>query len=296
MNWNDLRYFLALARTGSVRGAGSALGVSHSTVARRIDALETELGVKLFDRHRDGFALTSAGLDILPAAEKLGQDADDIERGLLGRDAKLEGTVSLTCCDGYVSSMVLQGLVPFFDAHPDITLAITIDARPFDLSKREADLAIRVLGRGAEPPPFLIAQLLGPLVLANYVADAHASQLDPERSGAAPRWLGTDAERVQASLVAGGSYPDLPVWGSFTSLELIVQAAVAGLGIVMLPTYVGDRVPELRRLAQADLRHVGDLWLLCHPDLRANARVRAARGAIREVFRGHAGLFRGGLG
>jgi DNA-binding transcriptional LysR family regulator len=94
-------------------------------------------------------------------------------------------------------------------------------------------------------------------------------------------------------MIASSSCPEVPAWGSFASLDLLAQAALEGLGLVMLPTYVGDRTPGLRRLARADLRHVADFWLLSHPDLRENARIRTVRSAVLEALTGQRALFRG---
>jgi DNA-binding transcriptional LysR family regulator len=132
-------------------------------------------------------------------------------------------------------------------------------------------------------------------VLASYVATAHAGQLDPERGGRHPRWLGSDRPRMTESLAASSSYPELPVWGSFDSMEVIIQAARAGLGLVMLPTYVGDPDPELERMTKPDVRHMADFWLLSHRDLRDNARLRAAREHIVAALTERAALFRGDL-
>lgn len=277
VDWDDVRHFLALARLGSVRAAGAALGVSHSTVARRVEALEGRLAARLFDRSRDGYVLTDAGREMLPAAERVEEEMAALERGLVGRDERLAGPVNVTCCDGFVAELVLGDLRPFLDAHPEIELTFTTDTRPFDLSKREADLAIRILAREAQPPAHLIGRRVAPLVIASYVSEAHADRLDPDRPGTAPRWLAGTDWAIQDMLVHRASYPRFPIWGRFSSLELIAQAAVEGLGLAMLPTYAGDRVPGLRRLAKPDLRHLADLWLLCHPDLRDNARVRAMR-------------------
>lgn len=293
MQWDDVRHLLALARTGSVRGAGASLGVSHSTVARRIEALESELGTRLFDRGPSGYTLTVAGREMLPTAERVEQDMARLERGAVGRDSRLAGTVEITCCDAWVSDLLVRGFVPFCAAHPDIQLGMTTDSRPFDLSRREADVAVRILARGSTPPDHLIGTRLGPLVVCNYVATAHARRLDPAHAGAAPRWLSSDAGKVEQHLIGGSSYPDPPIWGAFRSLDLMVQAARAGLGLVMLPTYVGDAEPALRRLAQPDLRHVADLWLLSHPDLRTNARCKAARARIAAIFDDAQPLLRG---
>jgi DNA-binding transcriptional LysR family regulator len=97
-------------------------------------------------------------------------------------------------------------------------------------------------------------------------------------------------------LIASSSYPQVPVWGAFDSMEVMIQAAHAGLGSVMLPTYVGDPDPELQRLAKPDVRHMANFWLLSHRDLRDNARLRTAREHITAGLMARAALFRGDLG
>jgi len=293
MDWNDVRYFLALARLGSIRAAGSSLGVSHSTVVRRVEALEEQLEVRLFDRSREGYALTSAGQQMVPGAERVEDEMSALERGLLGQDGRLEGTVCLTSCDNYVSGILMKELRYFCEEFPDIELSFNTDSRPFDLAKREADIAIRALGREASLPEFLIGQRLAPITVANYVAREHAARLDPDAPGTQARWIAFERSKLMDSMVAGTSYPGLPSWGAFNSLELMVQATREGLGLVMLPTYVGDTESDLVRMPQPDLRHVADLWLLCHPDLRDNARFRATRKRIVNAFKKRTALFRG---
>ena len=291
MDWDDVRHFLALARTGSVRAAGASLGVSHSTVARRVEGLETRLRARLFDRHRDGYILTDAGREMLPGAERVERELAQIERGLAGGDARMHGTVSLTCCDAWVSSMLLPALADLCDAHPGLEVSIANDSRPFDLSKREADIALRVLGVDASPPEHLIGRSLAPVTVCSYVAVDHADRLAPGTDAA--RWLAFDDRKISAHMVGGSSHPDVPLWGAFSSLETISQAAHAGLGWAMMPTYVGDVDPALQRLDAPDLRHVADLWLLYHPDLRDNARVRAARECAAQAILDHTARFEG---
>ncbi|MEM7437027.1 MAG: LysR family transcriptional regulator, partial [Myxococcota bacterium] len=103
VDWNDVRYYLALARLGSVRAAGAKLGVSHSTVARRVEALEARLAARLFDRNRDGYTLTDAGRRMLSRAERVEKEMLALERDLVGQDERLAGPVCITCCDEYVS-------------------------------------------------------------------------------------------------------------------------------------------------------------------------------------------------
>lgn len=293
MDWDDVRYFLALARGGSVRAAGAALGVSHSTVARRVEALETQLGARLFDRHRDGYLLTEAGAEMLPGAERVEREMISLERTLVGKDTRLEGAVRLTCTDAFVAAFLVRDLARLCARHPELELELDADARNLDLSKREADLALRACAADATPPEHLVGRKLVPIVVASYVAGEHEARLDPAREGSAPRWLGSNRPRIAESLVASSSYADVPLWGVFASMSVMVEAAREGLGLVILPTYVGDPDPALRRLAPADLRHVGDFWLLGHPDLRGNTRVQAARECVTEALRRRAPLFRG---
>jgi DNA-binding transcriptional LysR family regulator len=278
MDWDDLRFFLALARSGSIRGAGAELGVSHTTVARRVDGLEEKLGARLFDRHRDGFVLTEAGHRLVPTAVRVEDEVAAAARDLAGRDARLAGPVRVTCGDEVLAGLLFDALAEWCQAHPEVDLQLVVDGRPFNLAKGEADVAVRVLARGASPPEYLVGQRVAPLVVASYGAR------EPALSLACPRWLGFPDARALGELVRGSSYPDLPVWGSFSTLSLMVRAAARGLGWAMLPTYVGDAEPALVRLPTPDLRHVADLWLLHHPDLKANARVQAARSALKACF------------
>lgn len=293
MDWNDLRHFLALARTGSVRAAGAALGVSHSTVLRRVEALEEQLGARLFDRSREGFALTQIGEDIVPGAERVEAELAAIERGVVGRDDQLEGKIAITCGDPWVAELVLAELRTFCDQHPGIQLHVGVDDRPFDLSKREADIAIRALPVSKQPPQHLIGTRLAPLCMGNYVAAAHAERLDPDRPGSEARWAAFGEPALQQTYAGTTSYSHLEAWGGFTTLSVLVSALKHGYGVGMLPSYVGDTEPELQRLRKPDLSHLGDLWLLSHPDLRTNARLRACRRAIVAAFERHAGRFDG---
>ncbi len=293
MDWNDVRYFLALSRLGSVRAAGASLGVSHSTVARRVEALEVRLAARLFDRSRDGYTLTAAGRQMVPGAERVEREMSALELELAGRDERFAGAIRLTCCDEYVSEMLVQELTVFCGAYPGIELAITTDSRSFDLSKREADIAVRTLPVDAQPPEHLLGRKLVGIHVANYVASAHAHRLDPELEGTSARWVSFEERKFLEMMVATSSYPDVPAWGAFSSLGLLMQATRAGLGIAMLPCYVADRDSALRRLAKPDIRHVANLWLVSHPDLRDTARFRAARDCVVQALKRQEPLFHG---
>ncbi|MFK7928581.1 MAG: LysR family transcriptional regulator [Myxococcota bacterium] len=293
MDWNDLRHFLALAREGSVRSAGAQLGVSHSTVARRVESLESELSTRLFDRDRDGYTLTQAGELLRPRAEHVEREMAALERDLVGLDKRLAGTIRMTCCDEWVSDMMMGPLTRLCRDHPEIELEFTADSRSFDLTKREADIAVRILEVGATPPEHLIGKKLVPLTIASYVSAEHARQLDPALTEGESRWLAFNDHRTMRRVVADSGYPDLPMWGTFTNLGVMVQAVRNGLGISALPTYIADPDPTLRRLQVPAVRHMADLWLLSHPDLRNNARLRLARSCVSDAIRAFAPIFRG---
>ncbi len=293
MDWNDVRFFLALARSGSVRGAGGVLGVSHSTVLRRVEALEKRLATRLFDRNREGYFLTEAGHRMLPGAKKIETELAAMERALAGTDERLGGPITLTLCDHYVADLLMVDLAPFTEKYPDIELRLLKDGRFFDLAKREADIAVRALGVGGSPPEFLIGQKLAPIKLASYVGRAHAHLRDPDVLGSTPRWLAFEERAYHEALVAKSSYPDVPLWGAFSTTELLVRGALNGYGIAVLPTYVGDQEPGLRRLEKPDIMHVADIWILSHPDLRENARFARTRAHIAESFKRNQALFEG---
>jgi len=173
--------------------------------------------------------------------------------------------------------------------NPKIELAFTTESRAVDLAKREADIAIRTLPKDTAPPPFLIGQKLAPVVVANYVDKAHKDALIESSA----RWISTETRKIQDHLIAMSSFPTVPAWGAFSSLDVMVQAAHQGLGWVMLPTYVGDVDDALTRLEPVDLRHLADLWLVSHPDLRDNARLRLTRAAIADAFKRRHAIFSG---
>jgi DNA-binding transcriptional LysR family regulator len=215
-----------------------------------------------------------------------------LERSLAGQDARLAGPARVTCTDPYLAKLLLKGLSVLCEQHPGIELELDADAKYLDLSKREADVAVRALGLDVSPPEHLIGRRLVPITVCTYVANAHAERLDPERFSGV-RLISSHQRKVMEALVATSSYPGLSLWGSFDSMPVMIESAVAGLGLVVLPTYVGDQEPRLQRLAKPDVRHMADFWLLSHGDLRDNARVRAVREHIATALLERAPLFRG---
>ena len=278
LDWNELRLALAIARAGSLAGAARTLSVSHATVFRRLKTLEARLGVALFERDRGGYSATVAGDDLAEAAARVEQEVLGVQRRVAGRDLRPSGTVRLTTTDTLFEGLLAPVLAECRHAYPDIELEIAISNEPFNLTRRQADMAIRPI---AKPPEALIARRLGRVALAVYAA-ADAGESGPARRN----WLGLD-DSV--------SFPALETWMArhvgrsacrfrMDSLLGLRAAVRSGAGRAVLPCYLADDDPALARLAPPIEEVATDLWLLIHPDLRKVARIRAVRDVVAEAF------------
>jgi DNA-binding transcriptional LysR family regulator len=277
MNWDDLRIFLAIADKGSLAGAARQLRVNHSTVFRRLNAIEDDLKVRLFERLPRGYVLTAAGEEMTVAARRVEADVADIERQIVGREVQLRGSVRVTTTEALAEAYLTRCVVHFCELYPEIVVELVVGYQVYDLSKREADVAIRP---GLRPPDHLIARKLARLRWAVYAAEAYTNRFGSPGSAAQLK----DHRFVAFSdqLVVGLSFGwarDLAREGavvlSSNNQQVQSEAAPAGLGLAVLPTYVGDQSPELRRLFTLDDDMALDLWLLTHPDLRQTARIKA---------------------
>ncbi len=293
LDWDDLKYFLALSRCGSVRLASDKLEVSHSTVARRIDAFENRLGVRLFVRSSSGYAITAAGEEVLAVAEQMESEMHGLERRILGRDRQLSGDIRVTMVDILGTHLLMPHLAEFSERYPDISLEVIVahdiayDA--LDLGRREADIALRCTNK---PPEQLIGKRLANLHCAAYATDEYI-----ERHG-----LGGDSSACWIDCVKRGEYPEwlkhteyphLPAKATFPSLLLQFEAAKAGIGIGMLPCFMGDVEPTLKRLPPGIARPSYDLWLLTHTDMRKTARLRVFSEFIAAAIDEHRELIEG---
>ncbi len=270
MEWDDVRIFLALVRAGSVRAAAAKAGVSHSTVARRVEAFETRLGVKLFDRLPSGYVLTAAGEDLLEVAEKVENELDGVQRRLVGQDRRLSGVIRVTMVDVIATHLLMPDLTEFRGLYPNIELEVVITYEPLDLTRREADVAIRFV---KNPPDHFIGHRLATVANAAYATQDyldHHELADPTSAS----WIGFGSPSPSPKWVKQSDYPHVPAKGVFDSMLLQLQAARCGMGIAKLPCFMGDPDPELRRLPPAEPRPGYGLWLLRHRDTRSTARLR----------------------
>ncbi len=273
MNWNDLKLFLALLRGGNVRDAAKRLAISHSTVARRLDALETKLGVRLFERQLEGYQLTPDGEDMLHVAETVETEMLGLERRILGKDHQLSGSIRVTLVDALATHVLMPDLVEFCHKYPAIDLQIDNSYQSADLDRREADIAFRF---ARNPPEHLIGRQIATLASATYASQEYLQNHDLDDPESAS-WIGFSTKESSPSWVRESQFPDLPVRGRFPSLLIQLAACKHGMGLGMLPCVLGESEPSLVRLTPAKPDPAFCLWILTHRDMRTNARLRTFR-------------------
>lgn len=297
LDWDDVRYFLAVARKGSITAASRDLGVNHSTVSRRIAAFEDGMGARLFDRVSSGYALTQAGNEMLPSAQRMEEEAQALDRRLFGRDTELSGPLKVTVGGPFAGDFFMTQVDQFLAEYPNIELQLLISNDVANLHAREVDVAIRAT---ANPPDTLVGRRLGRMVAMLY---AHKNFIAPGEPGA-------DEDSCAPPMVA--YIEDMFSWGkegwfrdvypnAFTRCRInepvaILQAIKKGIGIGMLPCFLGDMDPELRRLPPYRQRDIFEMWLLTHADLRKTARVRAFMNFMADAIAPHIDLIEGRRG
>ncbi|MGC4089082.1 MAG: LysR family transcriptional regulator [Polyangiaceae bacterium] len=297
LDWGDWRVFLAVARSGTLTAAARQLGVDQSTVSRRLAALESAANATLFERMRDGYVLSAAGAAVMPAVQELEERALGVERALAGGDTELVGRVRLATSDSFVVWFLAERLPAFRRAFPTLILELVTGNTARDLGRREADLSLRFT---KPEQPQLLARRLARVAWAVYASASYlkrrgvpsgATHFDGHdvlhydgelASTLGGRWLREQASRGTCAL---------------TSNSLLCQAAAvsAGLGLSALPCLVGDREASWRRVAPG-LIGTQELWLVVHPDVRNNARVRATMDFLTQQVSAEAAWLAGGRG
>jgi len=277
MDWNDLRYFLAVARSGSTLAAAERLRVNQSTVARRIAALEQALGFTLFARSQAGYRLTDAGAELLPAAERVELEAETVERLGEQRQRRLAGTVRVTASEALANTFLNPCLREFTLLYPDVRIEVVIADRSLDIARGEADVALRAgvqKGGGA-----IVVRKLRDMPWSIY------SSHDYARRNGCPESI--EALRGHAVVDGDGSIEKLPplLWlkeragaerivARSNSLTHLAAAVRAGLGLGALPCSIGEPDPELIRCIEPPAELLSTLWLVTRADIKDEPRVR----------------------
>jgi DNA-binding transcriptional LysR family regulator len=273
LSWDDFRYVKAIADTRSLAGAAEAMGVNHSTVFRRLGQVEHELGSRLFERNRGGYALTPCGEEMVRLAERMDEDIVTFQRRVTGHDLRPSGELRITTNDTLVTHLLTGVLAAFRRAYPDIVLELVVSNQSLNLSKRDADVAVRATDR---PPDVLVGRRVVGIGWAIHGPKGSAAAFDP-REARQHEWIGFGdnlAGLKAAKWLAEHVGRERIVYRSNTVLGL-AEAAAAGIGLALVPCFIGGATEGLAQLAPADPTLESGLWLLTHPDLRATARVRA---------------------
>jgi len=292
MDWDDLRFVLAIAKGGSLSWAARTLGVNHSTVFRRLTAFEARLGVRLFDRLASGYSLTAAGDDMVASAERMDDEINALDRRLSGRDLKLSGPIVVTTSDTLAYRFLGPHLAAFQSDFPGIDLELVLATEFFNLSKRQADVAIRPT---TNPPDTLVGRRLCAIAFAPYASKEYLKAIGSVDDLADHHWLGFN-DSLSHLAAAKWMRKNLPA----TSLALrannilgLLSGAVAGMGVAPLPCFMGDVEPNLKRLDAPGQKSAPELWLLTHEDLRHTARIRAFMDFMAKAITGDRDLLEG---
>lgn len=280
LDWDDLRYVLAIARASSLSGAARALAVTHSTVLRRMEAIEAKLQVRLFERLRTGYVATEAGETLRRTAEQCEPLVAQAERQIMGGDTRLTGVLRVTTAHVVAMYLLPQALAQFHAQHPQIEVEVRTSKERVNLARREADVAIRM---SADVPDTLLGRQLGQVKIriygwqgAPYLKHVKAGSLLPVNTLSQDfPWIGFDGQdriydrwvdaTVKASAVVARA-------DHFPSALALVRS---GMGITILPEFVAQDVANLVALSEAIEALQSPLWMLTHADLRHTARVRA---------------------
>ncbi|MFA6967149.1 LysR family transcriptional regulator [Bosea sp. (in: a-proteobacteria)] len=275
--WDDFRLVKAIADHDGLTGAASALGVNHSTVFRRLGQIEEQVGLQLFERRKTGYVATAAGVEMAALAGRVEEDVAAFSRRLAGRDVAPSGEVRVTTTDTLYLNLLLPIFAAFRTLHPAIRLDIVIGNQALNLSKRDADVAIRASDAPAET---LVGRRLATLTWAIYgrTGDtAKPAEGEPSASLFARDWvaLGDQLGHLKAARYVRDKVAPERIALKSSAVLGLAEAVEQGLGIGPLPCFIADQRPTLARLLPPDPDFSTGLWILTHPDIRNAPRVRA---------------------
>ncbi|MFK7795321.1 MAG: LysR family transcriptional regulator [Gammaproteobacteria bacterium] len=274
IDWNDLPYFLAVAKSGTLMGASKGLKVNHSTVFRRINAIEDKLGARLFERRIEGYELTQIGHTVLEYAQLAENSIHSLERAVAGKDYELSGEIRVTSPLSIAEHLLVPCVAKFRIDHPRISVNVIVSSALYDLSRRDADIAIRTTNN---PPDYLLGRKVTDLTWSAYASKAYV-----KKNGAPIKTkdlsdydlIGADESllRIEAYKWLMRQY-SMDNFSCFASdVKTISSLCDQDLGVAVLPTNYFNQ--NLVRLFDVEPKFKDGLWILMHPDLRQVARIK----------------------
>jgi DNA-binding transcriptional LysR family regulator len=285
MNWDDLKFLLAVKRGKTLKAAGAALKVDQATVGRRLQALEKGLGTQLLEKTPAGFVITAAGEAVLPAAEEIEARVLGLEREIAGRDEKVEGTLRIAAPGSLADHWLIPRLPAFTKLYPQLRVELLTGARVLNLSRREADCAIRFVRPSHAG---LVFRKVGRLRLSLYAGPgffpkkARPESLDDLR---AHRFvaLHEEAQSELEAKIRGELNARLKPALTCQNWSSVLQALRAGLGFGILPSFLAAAYPELEEIPVLPAAE-SPVWLVVHPDLARSRKLRAASQFLHDAF------------
>ena len=277
-DWNDLRYFLAVARGGSTLAAAKALSVNQSTVQRRLAALERHLGCALIERHPAGYRLTELGEGLLPHAEVVEGAASSLQRRVASFDKGMRGTIRLTCSTAVAHRLMKSGVLDVFHTrYPGLKVELLMTERFLDLSKGEADVAIR---GGAQGDQSLVGRKIADVPWGVYASRSYAQQrgiptdADDMNNHSIIEFIGEIADLKSARWLRSKA-PRATISGQSSNVPSVLLAVKCGVGLAPLPAPLADPDDELVRVLGPIAELSYPTYLLAHRDLRKIPRIDA---------------------
>ncbi|MDZ5699389.1 LysR family transcriptional regulator [Chelativorans sp. M5D2P16] len=292
MNWDDVRIFLSVARTGQILGGARRLGLNHATVSRRIAALEAAIGAKLIRRTTVGSELTEAGERLLPVAERMEADMISARAEIAGETEEISGTVRIGAPDGFGVAFLAPRLGGLAERHPGLAIQLVPVPRSFSLSRREADIAITV-DRPTEGR--LVAGKLVDYTLGLYASKGYAAAHGlPERAEALShhRLVGYVPDLVISPTLDYAAEVSETWKAAFAVSSAMgqVEAVRSGAGIGILHTFIARRHPDLVAVPFArPIRR--SYWLVYHESMRPTRSIQAVAAFVGELVERERALF-----
>lgn len=286
LNWDDLRIFLTVARSGAISRAARQIGMDHSTISRRISQLEYVIGASLFERQSSGLSLTRLGQDMLERAETVERNIIGMEAQLIGRDTEIGGTVRIAMMEGIASLYLSRRLLGLADRYPCITLEIVTSPQHIQVSRREADVFLSFFQADAKS---VTSKKVGEFGLGLFASPEYL-----DRYGT-PVGMSDLSSHVFVDYVRDLIHIDPVRWLddviidpriAVTSSSMIAQmgCAAGGMGLVLLPYFAVEQETRLLRVLDGVTHVRRDVWLTVHNDLRGTGRIRAVERYISELL------------
>lgn len=294
-NWDDLRYVLELSRRGRLAAAARALQVDHTTVARRVAALEESLNTRLFDRTPRGYVVTKAGQALLAHAERIEAQSIKLYEEVSGQDATLHGTVRMAATEGLAIEFLAKEMVKFRERHPGIVIELVASTPLLDLSRREADLAL-TLSRPQSGR--LIAWKVANYALGLYATRDYLDRMPPIRNKRDLNkhdliWYVDDLVTLPQLRFLDDFIKDPHIVFESTSVVAHFNAALSGLGMAFLHCFAAEPDPNFVRILPEEVEVRREFWLVVHEDLRHVARVEAVCDFLTQLLHQNQALLMG---